>query len=118
MNSLLKMAVRTAVVTIGTCFTMAAVMTLVFMHINKSPISHLLNIFKHEIVGSYDNKYEEYFPKHYHASGLLILPYDKIMEPFEAWFAGDKNMSRIDYYYGKTHLIFGRTQCLFKVMLC
>ena len=41
------------------------------------------------------------FPKTYHATGLLTLPYDGIMEPFEIWYAGDLNMSRIDYYHGK-----------------
>ena len=40
------------------------------------------------------------FPKTYHATGLLTLPYDGIMEPFEIWYAQELNMSRIDYYYG------------------
>lgn len=59
-----------------------------------------LTLVKHDIVGDYDELYDEYFPRHYHATGLLTLPFDDIVEPFEAWFAGDRNMSRIDYYYG------------------
>ena len=53
-----------------------------------------------DIIGDYDARYDGYFPRHYHATGLLTLPFDDIIEPFEAWFAGDKNVSRIDYYYG------------------
>lgn len=56
---------------------------------------------KHDIVGGYDQLYDEYFPRFYHTAGLLSLPFDDIVEPFEAWFAGEKNMSRIDYYYGE-----------------
>ena len=41
------------------------------------------------------------FPQFYHATGVITLPYDGIMEPFEAWYASQYNMSRIDYYYGK-----------------
>ena len=41
------------------------------------------------------------FPHTYHATGVITLPYDGIMEPFEAWYAEKHNMSRIDYYYGK-----------------
>ena len=41
------------------------------------------------------------FPDTYHAQGLISLPYDGIIEPFEAWYAGRKHMSRVDYYYGK-----------------
>ena len=41
------------------------------------------------------------FPKTYHATGLLTLPYDGIMEPFEIWYAENLNMSRIDYYHGE-----------------
>ena len=59
-----------------------------------------LSLAKHDIVGDYDVLYDEYFPRYYHATGLLSLPFDDIVEPFEAWFAGDRNMSRIDYYYG------------------
>lgn len=40
------------------------------------------------------------FPKTYHATGLLTLPYDGVMEPFETWYVKDLNMSRIDYYHG------------------
>lgn len=47
------------------------------------------------------DKPEIKFPKTYHATGLLTLPYDGIMEPFEIWYAEDLNMSRIDYYYGE-----------------
>ena len=41
------------------------------------------------------------FPKSYHATGLLTLPYDGIMEPFEIWYAEKHRMSRIDYYHGR-----------------
>lgn len=40
------------------------------------------------------------FPDFYHAQGIISLPYDGIIEPFEAWYAGRHKMSRIDYYYG------------------
>jgi len=40
------------------------------------------------------------FPSLYYTQGVLTLPYDNIIEPFEAWYAGKMNMSRIDYYYG------------------
>ena len=40
------------------------------------------------------------FPDFYHAQGIISLPYDGIIEPFEAWYAGRHEMSRIDYYYG------------------
>jgi len=45
--------------------------------------------------------YGNMFPRRYHASGILSLPFDDIHEPFEAWYAGDVNISRIDYYHGK-----------------
>ena len=45
------------------------------------------------------------FPHFYHATGFISLPYDDIVEPFEAWYAGKLNMSRIDYYYGKFNFI-------------
>ena len=41
------------------------------------------------------------FPRNYHATGKLFLPHGNIMEPFEVWYAGDYNRSRIDYYFGK-----------------
>jgi hypothetical protein len=41
------------------------------------------------------------FPHFYHSNGVIHLPFDDIHEPFEVWYAGDYNMSRIDYYYGK-----------------
>ena len=40
------------------------------------------------------------FPEFYHAQGIISLPFDGIIEPFEAWYAGSLKMSRIDYYYG------------------
>ena len=40
------------------------------------------------------------FPKNYHVKGVLKLPYGDIVEPFEAWYARDEKMSRIDYYGG------------------
>jgi hypothetical protein len=50
------------------------------------------------------------FPKTYHATGLLTLPYDGIMEPFEIWYAEDLNMSRIDYYHGEQSRLKGYRQ--------
>lgn len=55
---------------------------------------------RYAIVGDFDPSYDKLFPRYYHATGLLRLPYDNIIEPFEAWYAGERNMSRIDYYYG------------------
>ncbi|XP_012559591.2 uncharacterized protein LOC100198320 isoform X1 [Hydra vulgaris] len=45
-------------------------------------------------------RYQIDFPSFYHAVGTITLPYDDLVEPFEAWYAGELNMSRIDYYYG------------------
>ena len=56
-------------------------------HVVKSSIDHNIS----EIV----------LGKSYYATGLLTLPYDGIMEPFEAWFSQQYNMSRIDYYHGE-----------------
>ena len=72
----------------------------VLLEVHKMSQDTDLTLVKHDIVGDYDELYDEYFPRHYHATGLLTLPFDDIVEPFEAWFAGDRNMSRIDYYYG------------------
>jgi len=41
------------------------------------------------------------FPKSYHVKGVIILPFNDIVEPFEAWVDADKGMSRIDFYDGK-----------------
>lgn len=60
-----------------------------------------VNVKKYAIVGDFDASYDKLLPRYYHATGLLTLPYDNIVEPFEAWYAGERNMSRIDYYYGK-----------------
>jgi len=46
-------------------------------------------------------KYKISFPLFYHSVGTITLPYDGLVEPFEAWYAGELNMSRIDYYQGK-----------------
>ena len=70
------------------------------LEIQKFSQDSALSLAKHDIVGDYDTLYDKYFPRYYHASGLLSLPFDDIVEPFEAWFAGERNMSRIDYYYG------------------
>lgn len=70
------------------------------VEIQKFSQDSALSLAKHDIVGGYDKLYDEYFPRYYHSSGLLSLPFDDIVEPFEAWFAGERNMSRIDYYYG------------------
>ena len=48
------------------------------------------------------------FPEFYHAQGIISLPYDGIIEPFEAWYSGGHNMSRIDYYYGKETSILAK----------
>ena len=45
------------------------------------------------------------FPSCYRAQGQISLPYDGIIEPFEAWYCGKVNMSRIDYYYGKFYIL-------------
>ena len=37
----------------------------------------------------------------YTVSGVLMLPYAEIVEPFQAWFDGQNGRSRIDYYAGK-----------------
>lgn len=51
--------------------------------------------------GAEKNRREIYFPESYRTTGTITLPLDGIMEPFEAWFAGKHNMSRIDYYNGR-----------------
>ena len=43
-------------------------------------------------------------PENYRASGLLIMPHSNIAEPFEIWYAPSRQMSRIDYYYGKDQI--------------
>lgn len=73
----------------------------IVFEVYKMSQDSILRFAKHDIVGDYDALYDEYFPRHYHATGILSLPFDSIVEPFEVWFAGDRNMSRIDYYYGK-----------------
>nr|XP_054772774.1 crustapain-like [Lytechinus pictus] len=40
------------------------------------------------------------FKDHYHASGYVRLPYAELNEPFEIFFQGAKNRSRIDFYNG------------------
>ena len=59
-----------------------------------------VNVKRYAISGEFDVNYDKLFPHYYHATGMLTLPYDDIIEPFEAWYAGERNMSRIDYYYG------------------
>ena len=73
---------------------------LYIFEVYKMSQDSILRLATRDIVGHYDALYDEYFPRYYHATGLLSLPFDGIAEPFEAWFAGDRNMSRIDYYYG------------------
>ncbi|XP_067867119.1 counting factor associated protein D-like isoform X2 [Heterodontus francisci] len=41
------------------------------------------------------------FPKIYHVSGILSLPFAEIEEPFEAWYNLTGKVSRIDYYDGQ-----------------
>lgn len=55
---------------------------------------------KYDIVGDYDEFYDEYFFCYYYVIGFFIFLFDDIVEFFEVWFVGDRNMSRIDYYYG------------------
>ena len=62
--------------------------------------STLVTVKRYAIVGDFDASYDKLFPRYYHATGMLTLPYDNIVEPFETWYAGERNMSRIDYYYG------------------
>lgn len=40
------------------------------------------------------------WPTKYYAQGTLNLPYAEISEPFSAWYDGNKNSSRIDFYGG------------------
>ena len=68
-------------------------------------MSRKVEVKKYSIVGDFDASYDQLFPRYYHATGLLTLPYDNIVEPFEAWYAGEKNMSRIDYYHGMLYTI-------------
>lgn len=72
----------------------------VILELYKMSQDSILRLVNRDIVGDYDTLYTEYFPRYYHATGILSLPFDGIVEPFEAWFAGERNMSRIDYYYG------------------
>lgn len=37
----------------------------------------------------------------FHITGVILLPYAEIKEPFEAWFDLTAKSSRIDYYHGK-----------------
>ncbi len=41
------------------------------------------------------------FPAIYRATGNISIPSAGIREPFEVWYAGKYNRSRIDYYGGK-----------------
>ncbi|XP_041069092.1 digestive cysteine proteinase 2-like [Carcharodon carcharias] len=41
------------------------------------------------------------FPKIYHISGIISLPYADIEEPFEAWYNLTGKVSRIEYYDGQ-----------------
>ncbi|XP_068738415.1 cathepsin S-like [Montipora capricornis] len=107
------LAALSAVVTVGS-------LVVIFYDWLKFCQDSSLSLTKHDIVGDYDQLYDDYFPRFYHATGLLSLPFDDIVEPFEAWFAGEKNMSRIDYYYGMDKTIqrgdLGKHGILFKVV--
>ncbi|XP_011660799.2 crustapain [Strongylocentrotus purpuratus] len=46
------------------------------------------------------------FKDHYHASGQIRLPYAEIIEPFEIFFQGPKNRSRMDTYSGMDKVYF------------
>ena len=41
------------------------------------------------------------WPASYMAKGIINLPYAEIGEPFEAWYDGPNQRSRIDYYSGR-----------------
>ena len=41
------------------------------------------------------------WPTSYMAKGIINLPYAEIGEPFDAWYDGSNQRSRIDYYSGK-----------------
>ena len=41
------------------------------------------------------------WPNAYTVSGVLKLPYAEIVEPFQAFFDGQNDRSRIDFYGGK-----------------
>ena len=41
------------------------------------------------------------FPEKYFTTGTIFLPYAEIEEPFEAWYDGPNQRSRIDLYGGK-----------------
>ena len=82
------------------------------MKSNKSPTKNHLHqphtVKKQSVKSQHEKKKETpniRFPKTYHATGLLTLPYDGIMEPFEIWYAEEYMMSRIDYYYGKSFTV-------------
>ena len=47
-----------------------------------------------------------HFPTEYHATGILSLPTSNINEPFEVWHSQTYEKSRIDYYHGKTIMLF------------
>lgn len=48
---------------------------------------------KCDIVGDYDIFYDEYFFCYYYVIGILFFLFDDIVEFFEVWFVGDRNMS-------------------------
>jgi hypothetical protein len=41
------------------------------------------------------------WPTSYTAKGIINLPYAEIGEPFDAWYDGPNQRSRIDYYSGR-----------------
>lgn len=43
------------------------------------------------------------WPDQYHATGLIVLPYGDIYEPFEGWVDMKGGMSRLDTYGGKLY---------------
>lgn len=78
---------------------------MIYLCVSRSWI--ISGVHRREIVGDYDRIYDGLLlPRRYHATGVVSLPFDEISEPFEAWFAGDINMSRIDYYHGKVVITF------------
>ncbi|XP_047134693.1 uncharacterized protein LOC100204117 isoform X2 [Hydra vulgaris] len=61
---------------------------------------NFVNKYRRELNNDFKLKPKLIFPKSYHTTGVLKLPYGGIEEPFEAWYSGNNKMSRIDYYGG------------------
>nr|ALC78846.1 peptidase C1A cysteine proteinase-1 [Dermanyssus gallinae] len=49
------------------------------------------------------------FPPSYTASGYILLPYCELREPFTAYYDGESDRSRIDYYDGEMKTFVGKS---------